>query len=434
MQFRPGDSPQVTGAKSAASRALAEAAVHGRAVEVTHPDDRAEITSVSLPRYDISPIGPARHNDFFAVSGQNFPANSRLEFESAASVVTVFPDVARPHWLLVAELPAAVALGRNQLRVSAPGWTSTAIPIEVSNRPRLRVRALYSGEPKANPYSIVFVANPAIEAESGGGVTPDGVLTDRAGYHAAVAACLEILLTKTEDVLRQSGRDAQLRIVSVFDETRAAATATALAHEIAPNIMETRRDRLNAFLSGYRLSSDVVYVIHGSTTHDRSSGWFTTDAGGASTAFTFDGVNRVHGHTASIPGSVAIPTSFDTTSMTPIHEFGHAAADFNNGRVIDLYVDGGISGFVINKKTRASAADPVPANFANYKGSNFASDAGRDALGYPATWMSYHPELLDNTRPNLMDNYKLAANPQQCRFDRLTYAWLSDRLGAKLRR
>ena len=93
-----------------------------------------------------------------------------------------------------------------------------------------------------------------------------------------------------------------------------------------------------------------------------------------------------------------------------------------------------ISGFVINKKTRASAADPVPANFANYNGSNFASDAGRDALGYPATWMSYHPELLDNTRPNLMDNYKLAANPQQCRLDRLTYAWLSDRLGAKLRR
>ncbi|MBA3884382.1 MAG: hypothetical protein H0X67_01475 [Acidobacteria bacterium] len=37
-------------------------------------------------------------------------------------------------------------------------------------------------------------------------------------------------------------------------------------------------------------------------------------------------------------------------------------------------------------------------------GATFTSDTARDGLGYPNTWRSYHPALVDTARPNLMDN------------------------------
>ncbi len=77
----------------------------------------------------------------------------------------------------------------------------------------------------------------------------------------------------------------------------------------------------------------------------------------------------------------------------------------------------------------------MPNNFGTYNGTSFNSDPNRDALGYPATWTSYHPQLADTTRPNLMDNYWLSFDtPRRCRLDQLTYAWLRDRLVAKLGR
>ena len=433
LQFRSNDSVRVSSFKRAAATALAEAAATGRIVNVTHPDDSAELSAVSLARYDISPNGSARHGDFFGVSGSGIPANAEVVFDSALAVVSVTPDVVRPQLALISALPTAIPTGRNQLRLQAPGWATGSIPIQVSARPRLRVRPLYSGAPKTEPYTIVFVANPAIEAETGGSVRADPVLSDRAGYHDAVASCLFILLCVTEDVVRQSSWDREIRLVSVFDETRTAAMATALAHELPPNLMETRRDRLNPFLASYRLRPDIVFVVHGSTTHDRASAWYSTDnPTRPNTSYTYDGVNRVHGHYASVPGSIAIPTSFDTSGLTPIHEFGHGSSDFDNGRVFDLYVDGLSGGFDVNKKARARATDAIPTGFASYNGTNYQSDQTRDGIGYPSTWTSYHPALLDSTRPNMMDNYWLAANPQNCRLDRLTYAWLSDRLRAKI--
>jgi hypothetical protein len=116
-----------------------------------------------------------------------------------------------------------------------------------------------------------------------------------------------------------------------------------------------------------------------------------------------------------------------------LHEFGHAGSDFNNGRVVDLYLDGGGGGSIVNRKARAQSTNPVPAQFANYNATGYASDQNRDSIGCPATWSSYHPELIDPTRPNLMDNYWQAFDdPLRCRLDRLTYAWYSDRLRAKI--
>jgi hypothetical protein len=421
--------------KRAIVRLLVEAAGHGDRVIVGHPDNGANITSATLPGYDISPVGPAIHADFYAIAGTALPAGVEAVFETATTVVTVTPSLVRPQWVLLSGLPSAIPTGRNTVRLQAPGWTSESVPVEVWSGPLARARALYSGAPKNLPYVVCFVADPAIEAEAGGTFSADPVLTNRPGYHAAVASCLQNFFNVTEDVLRQAAIDGRIRLISVFDETQTPVAANSLAHQINPNLMETRRGQLNGFVSRFGVRADVVVVLHGSTTHDRATAWFTTDdSAGGSTPFTYDGISRTHGHLAEIPGSAAIPISFNTTGLTAIHEFGHASSDFNNGRVVDLYVDGLPGGFLVNKKARALATDPIPTNFATYNGTTYAADQNRDGVGYPSTWTSYHPDLIDNTRPNMMDNYWLAANPQRCRLDRLTYAWLFDRLRAKVLR
>jgi hypothetical protein len=280
------------------------------------------------------------------------------------------------------------------------------------------------------------VANPAIESQAGGTFNADPVLTNRASYHSAVAYCLQNILRETEDLLRAGGTDAEMRLVSVFDATLGAQQENALAHEVSLNIMEPRRGVLASFLTRFREVADMVFVLHGSTTYTRARAFRTTDDNSRpAVPFTYDGVSRQHGRFSSIPGSCAIPVTVDTTGMTALHEFGHAASDLNNGGVVDLYVDGMAGDFIVNKKFRAQATDPVPANFAMYNGTNYNSDPNRDALGYEATWTSYHPQLIDATRPNLMDNYWLSFDtPRRCRLDQLTYAWMRDRLLAKLGR
>ncbi len=435
IQFAAADSAQARSFKRALAAALAHAAGRGWPVQVEHPDTGGQITSLTVPSGAISPVGPVVHDDFLGICGTGIPAGAQAVFQSAAATVTVTPELVRPHWVLISRLPTAVPPGRNMLRLQAPGWVSGTVPVEVSAGPRARVRTLYPGAPKTAPYTIACVANPAIEAETGGSFTADPVLTDRPGYHATVLFCLRNLLTVTEDVLRQAELDRQIRVVSVADETLPAVAANALAHELSPNLMETRPARLNGFLSRFGIQADVVLVIHGSTIHDRATAWFTTDDNARpGTAFTYDGVSQTHRHYASIPGSAAIPTSVDVTGPTAIHEFCHAASDWNNGKIVDLYIDPLPTGFVVNKKARAHATDPVPATFATCNGTTYNSDPNRDALGYPASWTSYHPQLIDATRPNLMDNYWLTTDHMLCRLDRLTYAWLTDRLRAKILR
>jgi len=434
IQLRSSDSEWVRGYKKSMIHLLTKAQAAGYEVSVEHPEDNAELTSVTFGEFDICPIGRAVHNDFYSVSGAGIPEDAELVFESDSVMVTVTPDLVRSHWVFVAELPSAIPVGRNMVRLQAPGWSSDAVPVDVSAGPPATVRMLYSGASKSKPYTIAFVANPAIEAEAGGSFSADPVLTNRPGFHDAVAYCLRNLLTVTEGLLRQDDIDARIRFVAIFDSTLGVSDANSLAHELNPNLMETRRDKLNAFLARYSEVADVVFVLHGSTTHDRATAWYSTDdAAKPDTTYTYDGTNRVHGHFASIPGSTAVPISVNQTGLTALHEFGHAASDFNNGKVNDLYVDGVGSGFVVNKKARAKSTDPIPNNFGSYQGTNYQSDQNRDAIGYPNTWTSYHLVLIDPTRPNMMDNYWLAFDdPLRCRLDHLTYDWFSDRLKAKI--
>jgi hypothetical protein len=437
VAYRDADSDLVLGGKRNVVNLLAKAKAAGLPVQVEHGTSEAEITSVKLPGANISPVGLAVRDDAYSVTGANFPADVKVFFESQTAMIQVTPNLVRPHWVLISRLPTAIPTGRNMLHLEGTGLVSDTVPVEVSAGPAQPVRVLYTGQPKDRPYTIAFVANPAILTEGGMSVA-DSVLTQRQTYLDVVGYCLTNLLTRTESLLRQGDWDSQMRFVSIFDATATVTDATTLAHEITPNIMETRRDKLKAFVARYSEVADVVFVMTGSTTHDRASAWFTTDEAAGTTAYTYDGTNRVHGHFPSIPGSAALPLNMNQSGLTPLHEFGHAGSDFSNGKVVDLYVDGLPPGFLVNKKSRALATDAIPTNFGSYDGTTFTSDQNRDGLGYPSTWMSYHPVLNDAAHPNLMDNYWLSpgpiANQQVCRLDQLTSAWYVDRLAAKLGR
>jgi hypothetical protein len=408
-----------------------------RPVRIHHDASNSLVLGVELLLQDISPIGPAVHGDFYSVSAGNIPTNANVVFETPATTVTIVPDLRRPEWVLIERLPASIPEGAATVHLAAPGWESERVPVQVSaGTPEVR-RTLFPGRPNAQPpYTFVFAATPGLEAETGGGVSADPVLGDRPNYHDVVRACLANLLTVTEPMLRDENFEANIRFVSIFDAAASANTASALVHRVNPNLLEPMRDRMNGFVGSYWEDPDIVFALTGSTTHTRASAWFTTDdATKAGVSFTYDGTTFTHRRYTSIPGSAAISLLMDQTGLTAIHEFGHAASDFDNGKCTDLYVDATRTGLVVNKKMRANASDAIPTTFGSYDGTSFNSDQNRDGLGYPNTWRSYHPALIDTARPNLMDNYwGAASNVQACRLDQLTAEWFRDRLRAKIMR
>lgn len=415
---------------------LTTARAAGYPVECWYEGNSAEMTGIVFGHFNVCPIGPAIHNDFYSVTGSAIPPNAELVFETASTEVRVTPDMVRPHWVLVSALPDVIPVGRNLVRLEAGGFRSDSIAVDVSAGPASTVRTLYPGAPKDAPYTMAFVADPWITTETGQ-LVPDPLLANRPAFHDTVGYCVGNLLTITEDCLRQGGWDAAIRFVAVFDGTLAMTDTNSLVHEVPTSVqMQTQRYKVAPFLSSYGVVADVAFVLHGSTTHYRAFTWASIDnpAQGA-TAYTYDGVVRVHGHYTETPGSGALSIDMDRSYITPLHEWGHAMSDLNNGRLVDLYVDP-VTGptFVVNKKFRALSTDPVPPAFAAYNGTNEVSDLNRNGLGYLPGWTSYHPVLRDPIRPNVMDDYKHADQPLRCRFDLLTYGWMTDRLTVKLTR
>jgi hypothetical protein len=388
---------------------------------------------------NITQVGNPIIDDFYTLSGSDIPLDAVIEFTTAGVTRKVNPNFIRPHLALVERLPASIPPGPATVRITSLSTpASNTLSVNVAAGPAPPVRVLHGGEQKQHPYTIVFVGNPAFQNDfPPPHFVADLILNDRRGYQKIVTHCFHSLFMLDEDLLRDGDIDARMRLISLFPPVLPALNENALTQQLADSdLMEPRGTVIRAFLDRFDLTADVVFVIHGSSTHIRAKAQFTTDSDtDGVTAYMFDGDEKKHGHFASIPGSVAIPVSLDVTEPTVLHEFIHAASDFNNGMVIDLFNDEGIEApFVINKKFRASSNDPVPVNFANYEDTNFLSDPTRNGLNYDPDWCSYHPELIDPTRPNLMDDYRVPGGQQFCRLDRLTLKWLRDRLMVKLSR
>ncbi len=437
IAFRSVDREPTLHCKAVMANLLVSAFISGYPIEARY-NSNWEIEQVTVGAFDISPVGPAIHGDFYSIGGVDIPPDVEIVFDSDTMTVAVDPDMVRPHCVFLTALPSEIPLGRNVVSLRSANWTSNPVPIDVNAGPPQTARTLYSGWPKHRPYTIALAANPGIETIEGDFVI-DPVMADRARYHRASVSCVRSLLTMAEDLLRQNDWDRQIRFISIFDATLSANEDNALAQEVADStIMAPRNHRLEAFLARYDAQADIVFVVFRSDTHNRESATATTDYATSTTggtAFTYDGVEHVHGYYPRTPGSATMSVTIGNRTMTPFHEFGHAASDYNNGRVRDLYDDNTTSSFAINKKWRAQSSDPIPAIFATYNGVDFPSDPTRDGLGYPPDWVSYHPELITPENPNLMDNYRGGQNSSLLsRLDRLTYAWFTDRLRAKFNR
>lgn len=319
--------------------------------------------------------------------------------------------------------------------VATGGWSSATTRVHVSDGEAATVRVLSPGRKTVWPFTLAVVANPAIKTENGG-IVADSPTKNPVAFRDAVVAVLRQLLTIDEDLLRRDGLETLLRFVGTCDSRAQPNERNALCEEYGGYpIMLPRRRAARDFLKRRGVRADVIFVIHGSPTHALASAPLTTDdRSAAGTTYTYEAKEWVHYHFPRIPGAVALHIDFDRTHPIALHEFAHAVSSDTNGKLIDAYVEGQPSGFLVNKRYRATANGPIPRRFCSYNVEVYGSDPNRDSLKYPPDWKSYHPAPQDPTRPNLMDDYRLTADPLKCRFDRLTYQWLRDRLWAKARR
>lgn len=390
-------------------------------------------------------FGPAVHGHPLGFGAQGLPERAAVVFESPDGRLLdkLRPDLVRPSWLLLERLPTSIPLGRCEVFVEGePGWKSSRIPVDVSAVSRSPTRVLYPGRQAEQPFTIAFVANPAIKNVRGE-IVRDPVLAQLPRFFETMMRSLKSLLTLDEDLLRRDGLETLIRFVVVVDPDAPVTDQNALAEEYAHlPVMTPRRLAAAAFLRHRGVAADVGFVVHGSTSHQLASAQFTTDDRSTKRLeYTYDGHKRVHGLFPAVPGSVALSIDLNHALPIALHEFAHAVSECDTGRLIDAYVDGGDHPeIILNKKYREQSGDPVPPQFGTYGAGSgppgcYQSALARGHLKYPPSWTSYHPEPLDPREPNLLDDYRQArVNSARCRFDRLTYDWLRDRLWAKANR
>jgi hypothetical protein len=422
------DTPAKREMKRALIGLLSKACAYGLMVEATtQVEPRVTIiVGLSVGPLEVAPNDQPVHNDFYAVAGQGFPDDAKLQFDSDAATVTVTPDLVRPHLLFVASLSDLVPIGRNSLTVISSAGTSAAIDVEVSDEPLYLKRVFCSGAPKQYPFTLALVANGAIDRDGSLDLYADTVLGNRAGYHAIAAYAMGNIFAVDEDFLRRDGRDAEMRIFSVFDAGLTVAEANTLCEEDPDTTaMFAKRERVKAFLANYGETTDLCIAFHNSPTNTLATANRCLDDynRGSAEAFELDGAVLDHWPFRDEPGSTAISINNLTSKMTAIHELGHALSEDNNGRVRDLYNNSTYTEPTVNKRWRSLNTDPIPADFATYKGASFNSDQTRDSLGYPTRWVTYHCQLRNGAVPNIMDAYAPTS-----KFDTLTYAWYADRV------
>jgi hypothetical protein len=296
----------------------------------------------------------------------------------------------------------------------------------------LDIQVIQAGAAKPRPYTIVFVANPVLEAPwQSGSFIVDATPANKAAFDAAVGFAIDCIFGRlpgqAEVFMASPAIGANVRIMSVRETGLPVLAANALAGESnLGQLLAPRRKEIAAYVRAKGIESDVVLVISASLEFTRASAFGTTDdttRGG--TAFTLDGSGNTHWHFPSIPGTVVLHET--TRSLTPLHEFGHASSSYQSGFVTDLYVDGSAE---LNRKVKR----PIPAIFGTYATTTHSSDTARAGIGYPASWTSFHCQHLVPALPSAMDNYTSVANPLLCRHDEITVRYLTDRLVAKIGR
>lgn len=287
---------------------------------------------------------------------------------------------------------------------------------------------------KPNPFTVIIVGNPSLEARRNSGTfVIDPITSDQLLFNDCVryieSSLFGTLPGQSEKLLSDPSIGPKVRIVSLFVTGLPSQDANSLvAQDDVSDLLVARRSVFRSFLAGFALEADVVYAVSESASHTHASAWYTTDdEGSAGVSFTLDGVTHFHRFLNLIPGTIALHAR--SSSLTALHEFGHALSSYQNGSVVDLYADSPPA--LNNKQGR-----PIPSHFTTYNGTAFQSDLSRDGLKYPPGWQSYHCELNDPTLPAVMDDFRMASlgNRIKCQHDKITRQFLLDRLRAKISR
>jgi hypothetical protein len=285
---------------------------------------------------------------------------------------------------------------------------------------------------KPDPFTILVVANPALEAPfNSGHFAIDPIMSNQAGFANCVdyleRSLFATLPGQADPMLSDPTIAPNVRLLSLFHtglpvESRFSFVAE---DDASDDLLVARRTAIRDFLLAEDIVADIVYGISGSLTHMRASAWFTSDDDASpGVPFTIDGVSMHHRHRYLIPGTIGM--HFTASSLTAAHEFQHAISSYTNGTIVDLYVDSPPA--VNNKRGR-----PIPALYATQNATPLNSDPTRGTLHYPATWNSYHCEIHDPHNPAIMDNYYLAPAgvAEVCQNDRITRTFVVDRIIAK---
>lgn len=186
---------------------------------------------------------------------------------------------------------------------------------------------------------------------------------------------------------------------------------------------------------------DVIYIISANENYTRASAMYSDKPNGKIYSSSTPKVLTVtHDKYTDAPGLVAL-NALTAWQKTYIHEFGHAMSAFQNGAIIDEYMDYNETSVepspelqAVNRLERKVPNDPIPAPnhpipsvFTEYKKFTYHSD--RDHPSALETWKSYFPQRCSKYIYCTMDR-----TYGEYQFDPLISDFMYDRLMVKRNR
>ena len=245
---------------------------------------------------------------------------------------------------------------RRVIRASTPGATSVFTVLIVANPVPAR-------HPAAN--RTTYVADPVIA--NAAAFDAAAAYIDRClfGEQTALAPDGVTAVTQAEQMFKDPAIQGKVRVELLFIRNLEITADHALVEEMwASNILKPRQDQFDPLVRYFGAVADVIYAVSLSPTHTRASALpMKDDASAGGVAFTYDGAALTHWYETLVPGAVAIHSS--ATTLTALHEFGHAAGSTTAGMVIDLDADTSLG---YPNEINFKSGRPIPTTFATLDG------------------------------------------------------------------
>jgi hypothetical protein len=287
------------------------------------------------------------------------------------------------------------------------------------------------GGDRPHPFTICIVANPALphSLAAAAPVTRDSIMDLPSLFHSAVeyieANVFGTLPKQVEPGLGDPRIAPYVRLVSVFEDAEPT-DANRLIDFAEGFTVSPREETLLPFVASRHIDADVIYVVTGDETFARASAIPSVDdpeQGGE--VYTLDGVEHRHCYFARRPGMVAIQA--EARDHVALHEFQHAIGTLDVACLLDDISNRGA--LAVNRRL-----GHLTQHFCNYNGTDYRSDPNRAPAGYPAGWGAFHCERFNTNELAIMDDFSRFGTPIAAENDKITRAFVTDRMVAKVAR